>query len=178
MKEDLASAEAAFQALSKMQIPECDFCNDMLNFYVRLGLTEKAKDFIFQIRKIQVEFDEELLKAAMKVFCIEGMVKDAVQLIREFSSNKKFEDSVFTQTFSVAIHGNDRFTAAGIASKPLDQPGAMAFELALILYIADGNTTKAEETLNLLLKTANGLSVASQLIRKFTKEGKKICSCV
>lgn len=171
MKEDLASAEAVFQALSKVQIPECGFCKDMLNLYMRLGLTEKAKDFIFQIRKIQVEFDEELLKTVMKFFCIEGMVRDAVQLIREFSASKTFEDSVFTQTFSVAIQGNDRFNATEIASKPLDQQGAMAFELALILFIADGSTMKAEETLKLLLNSANGLSVASQLIRKFTKEG-------
>ncbi|KAK4362799.1 hypothetical protein RND71_018040 [Anisodus tanguticus] len=169
-KEYLASAEAVFQALSKMQIPECDFCKDMLNLYMRLGLTEKAKDFIFQIRKIQVEFDEELLKTVTKVLCIEGMVRDAVQLIREFSASKTFEDSVCIQIFSVAIHGNDRFTATEIASKPLDQPGAMAVELALILFIADGNTMKAEETLKLLLKTANGLSVVSQLIRKFIKE--------
>ncbi|KAJ8554189.1 hypothetical protein K7X08_024867 [Anisodus acutangulus] len=99
------------------------------------------------------------------------MVRDAVQLIREFSASKTFEDSVWIQTFSVDIHGNDRFTATEIASKPLDQPGAMAFELARILFIADGNTMKAEETLKLLLKTANGLSVVSQLIRKFIKEG-------
>ncbi|KAF3663821.1 Pentatricopeptide repeat-containing protein [Capsicum annuum] len=170
-KEDLASAEAVFQALSKMQIPECGFCKDMLNLYMRLGLTEKAKDFIFQIRKIQVEFDEELLKTVLKVFCIEGMVRAAVQLIQEFSASKTFEESVFAETFSLAIHGNDRFNATEIASNPLNQPGAIAFELALILFIADGNTLKAEETLKLLLKTANGLSVASQLIRKFTKEG-------
>ncbi|CBI26526.3 unnamed protein product, partial [Vitis vinifera] len=127
MKEDLASAEATFQALSKTGLPDAGSCNDMLNLYIKLDLLEKAKDFIFQIRKDPVEFDMELCKTVMKVYCKKGMLRDAKQLIQEMGTNGLFKDSEFIQTLSLIL--------------------------------------------KMLLKTAGGLSVASHLISKFTREG-------
>ncbi|CAK9172465.1 unnamed protein product [Ilex paraguariensis] len=175
MKEDLSSAEATFQALSKTGPPDANCCKKMLNLYMKLGLNEKAKDFIIQIRKDQVEFDEELLKTVMKVYCTLGMLRDAEHLIEEVSRSRSFEDSKLIQALSMAMDGDiRRLPRTEGAFEPLDQPGTMAFGFVLSLYLTDGNGSNAEEKLKMLLKTANGLSVASQLVCKFIREGKKL----
>ncbi|THG09889.1 pentatricopeptide repeat-containing protein At5g27270 isoform X2 [Camellia sinensis] len=172
MKEDLASAEVTYEALSKTGLPDTGSCNNMLNLYLRLRLTEKAKDFVMQMRKDKVEFDEELLKTVLKVYCKEGMVGDAEQLIEEMSTGGHFEDSKFIQTFSMLMHGQSRRpNKAEDSLERLDQPVAIAFKLILTLYSAAGNSSKTEEILKLLIKTANGLSIASQLVNKLIKEG-------
>ncbi|KAM7504970.1 hypothetical protein LguiB_003874 [Lonicera macranthoides] len=176
VKEDLASAEDTFRALSKTGLPDSGSCNDMLSLYMKLHLAEKAKGFVIQIRKDQVKFDEELLKKVMNVYCREGMLREAEQLMEELSISRSFKDNKFIQTFSMAMHGEfrRRLAEAGDAFEPLDHPGAMAFGLVIGLYLADGNASKIEEKLKLLLKTPNGLSVASQLVIKFVKEGKEL----
>lgn len=172
MKEDLASAEATFQALSKTGLPDSGSCNDMLRLYMKLGLTEKAKTFVIQIRKDQVKFDEELFKTVMKVYCKEQMLRDAEQLIDELSTSESYKDNKFIQTFSMAMNGES--WRPEDALEPLDPCGTMAFGMMLSLYLAYGNTSRTEEKLKLLLKTANGLTVASQLVINFIKEGKNL----
>ncbi|XP_057472012.1 pentatricopeptide repeat-containing protein At5g27270 isoform X5 [Actinidia eriantha] len=172
MKEDLASAEVTYQALSKTGPPDTGSCNNMLNLYMRRGLTEMAKDFVMQIRKQKVEFDEELLKTVMNVYCKEGLLGDAARVIEE-TSTSKLSDSKFVQAFLMVMHRESRRpTKAEDSLEHLDQSGALAFELMLLLYLAVGNSSKTEETLKLLLQTANGLSVANQLVSKLIKEGK------
>lgn len=171
MKEDLTSAEVAYQALSKTGLPDASSCNDMLNLYLRLGLMEKAKDFIAQIRKCHAAFDEELVKTVLKVYCNEGMLMDAEQLIEELSTHGTVEGSKFIQSFLMAMNGQcSRLTEAESASETLDLPDAMAFELMLMLCLAD-RSSKTQEKLKLLLKTKKGESVANQIICKFTKDG-------
>ncbi|PSS32261.1 Pentatricopeptide repeat-containing protein [Actinidia chinensis var. chinensis] len=171
MKEDLVSAEVTYQALSKTGPPDTGSCNNMLNLYMRRGLTEMAKDFVTRIRKQKVEFDEELLKTVMNVYCKEGLLGDAARVIEE-TSTSKLSDSKFVQAFLMVMHGESRRpTKAEDSLEHLDQSGALAFELMLLLYLAVGNSSKTEETLKLLLQTANGLSVASQLVSKLIKEG-------
>ncbi|KAK2972854.1 hypothetical protein RJ640_028382 [Escallonia rubra] len=172
MKEDLASAEVTFQALSKTGLPDYGSCNDMLNLYMRLGLTDKAKEFVIQLRKDQIEFDEELLKTVMKLYCKENMRQDAEQLIEELAASGVFKESKFVKTFSMAMHGDFRRPAEDTI-EPMDHQSVMALRLVLSLYLADGNGSKMEENVKLLLKTASGVSVASQLISKFVREGKK-----
>ncbi|KAK9283509.1 hypothetical protein L1049_011755 [Liquidambar formosana] len=172
LKEDLESAEVTFQALSKTGLPDTGSCKDMLNLYMRLGLTEKAKDFIIQIRDDQVEFDDELCKTVMKIYCKEGMLRDVEQLLEEMGTNGSFKDNKFIQTCFMAKHReSNRSEEADETIEALDQPDAMAFGLMLSLYLADGSTRNTEEILRLLIKTAGGLSVASQLISKFIREG-------
>lgn len=180
VKEDLASAEDTFRALSKTGLPDSGSCNDMLGLYMKLRLAEKTKGFVIQIRKDQVKFDEELLKKVMKVYCREGMLREAEQLMEELSISGSFKDNKFIQTFSMAMHGESRrrLAEAGDAFEPLDQPGVMAFGLMIGLYLADGNASKIEEKLKLLLKTPNGLSVANQFVIKFIKEGKELIYAV
>ncbi|KAL1804685.1 hypothetical protein ACET3Z_027753 [Daucus carota] len=55
--------------------------------------------------------------------------------------------------------------------EPLDAHGTMAFGMMLRLYMADGYGSGIEEKLKLLLNTPNGLTIASQLIINFVKEG-------
>ncbi|KAI9076367.1 hypothetical protein K1719_041682 [Acacia pycnantha] len=80
MKEDLISAEGAFLSLKKTGPPDAGSCNDMLNLYVGLGLVDKAKDFIVQIRENQLHFDEKLYRTVRRFYCKQGMVLEAEQL--------------------------------------------------------------------------------------------------
>lgn len=171
MKEDLAAAEATFQALSKTGFPDSGSCNDMLNLYMRLGLSEKVKDFTIRMRKNLVKFDVELFRTVMKVYCKERMPREAEQLIEELSTSESFKDNKFLQMISRAMNREAMGPAeTEVALKSLDQPGAMAFGLVLTLCMIDGNDSETEQTLKLMLKHANGLSVASQLVGKFIKE--------
>uniref|UniRef100_A0A6N2KM93 PROP1-like PPR domain-containing protein n=1 Tax=Salix viminalis TaxID=40686 RepID=A0A6N2KM93_SALVM len=166
MKEDLDSAEATFQALSKIGCPDAGSCSDMINLYVRLGLTEKAKDFIVQIRKGQLDFDDELFNTVIKVFCKEGMLKDAEQLVYEMGTNASFKDNRFFKTFSKVMYGEN---------KELENimvfADTMALGLILSLYLENGNFTKTEEFLKLILEAGSGLSMVSQLVNNFIREG-------
>lgn len=171
MKEDLASAEVTFQALSKTGLPDAGSCNDMLNLYVKLDLTENAKDFIVQIRKDGVVFDEELYKTVMRIYCKNGMATAAEQLMEEMGENVSFKDNYFFQTFFKTMHGGSLRTQSEDKLLASSQPDHMALGLMLSLYLADGNFSKTEEILKLLLEVAGGSSVVSQLISNFVREG-------
>ncbi|KAH7571495.1 hypothetical protein JRO89_XS04G0062300 [Xanthoceras sorbifolium] len=172
MKEDLGPAEVAFQALSKTGLPDAGSCNDMLNLYIKLDLTEKAKAFIGQIRKYQFDFDHELYKTVMKVYCNQGMLIAAKQLTEEMGKNGSFKDNKFIQTFSITMHGeyidHEQNGDKLVASSKLD---SMALGMMLNLYLIDGNFSKMEEILKLLLETAGGSSVVSQVISNFIRKG-------
>ncbi|KAK1412977.1 hypothetical protein QVD17_34633 [Tagetes erecta] len=165
MKEDLKAAEVTFQDLSETGYPDCRSCTGMLTLYMKLGLIEKAKDLIIRIRENKVKFDKVLLKMAMKVYCKENMSTDAEQMMQELSKNGLLEEEDnFVQTVLTGIRGD--FTGFKVSdSDPL------AFELLLTLYMAPETSYKMEKTLNVLLNTANGLLVASQLLINFIKEG-------
>ncbi|XP_004309071.1 PREDICTED: pentatricopeptide repeat-containing protein At5g27270 [Fragaria vesca subsp. vesca] len=171
MKEDLSSAEVTFQALSKTGLPDAGSCNDMLNLYIRLGLMEKAKDFIVQIRRDRVDFDEELFRTVMSVYCKEGMLGDTEQLINELSTSRLFKDSRFVQTISRAIyeHKDDQQPKGKLVT--FFQPDTTALGLVLSLYLANGNMSKIQRAVALLLETSGGLSTASQIIRNIIRDG-------
>ncbi|KAH0978665.1 hypothetical protein GBA52_005842 [Prunus armeniaca] len=166
MKEDLSSAEVTFQALSKTGLPDAGSCNDMLNLYIRLDLIEKAKDFIAQIRRDRVDLDEELCGTVMRVYCKEGMLRDAEKFVEELGTNGLYQDSRFIQTISWAMyeHKEGKFLT-------FDQHDTVALGLVLSLYLADGNISETEKVLASLLEASSGLSIASQLIKNFIREG-------
>ncbi|KAL7145979.1 hypothetical protein ABFS83_06G010300 [Erythranthe nasuta] len=166
VKGDLASAEVAFEALSGTGIPDVLSCKDMLNLYIRLGLSERAKTFIAQIRKDRIEFDEELFMTAVKVYCKGGMVREVEQLIEELSASETFLSVPFVQIFFMAMNGQ-----YGKWFEPLDPSGYVAVEMMLTLFLATRNEKKMKEKLVILLKTKNGESVANKMISKFSKEG-------
>ncbi|KAG6738543.1 hypothetical protein POTOM_058163 [Populus tomentosa] len=166
MKEDLDSAEVTFQALSKIGCPDAGSCSDMINLYVRLGLTEKAKEFIVHIRKDLVDFDEELFNTVIKVFCKEGMLKDAEQLVYEMGTNASFKDNRFFKTFSNVMYGENKELENIMVSAD-----TTALGLILSLYLENGTFNKTEEFLKLILEAGSGLSVVSQLVNSSIREG-------
>lgn len=172
-KGDIASAEATYQALSKTGLPDATSCKDMLNLYMRLGLSEKAKVFVAQIRKDRIEFDEELLMIVMKVYCKGGMLREVEQLIEELRASDTFEAIPFVQTFLTVMNGqNSRSIECESWFENLDQSEAVAVELMVMLCLEARNETKMKEKLKLLLRTNIGKSVANRLISQFAKEGK------
>ncbi|CAI9087046.1 OLC1v1021012C4 [Oldenlandia corymbosa var. corymbosa] len=170
MLEDVASAETTFHAISKTGSPQCSSCNVMINLFMKLDLMDKAREFILQIRDHQIEFDELLLKTVMRVYCKEGMLTEAVKLTEELSRIEPFEKSTFVQTFLLAVQDGRR-EAEIISSLPSEKINLLALELILDLYIETKDFVEAERIFKLLLGTSNGLSVASQLITKFCKQG-------
>ncbi|KAL5568239.1 hypothetical protein UlMin_024814 [Ulmus minor] len=171
MKQDLNSAEVTFQALSKTGLPDAGSCNDMLNLYIGLDLMEKARDFIARLRKDRVEFNEELIKSVMKVYCKGGMLRDAEELIEEMGTKELFKDNRFVQTIFRAMckrRGDGQLEGKLMA---FNQPDTLAIGLVISMYVADGNPNETEKALAVLLKTADGLSIARQLVSNFIKEG-------
>ncbi|KAK6936547.1 Pentatricopeptide repeat [Dillenia turbinata] len=162
MKEDLASAESTFHALSKTGHPDSGFCNDMLHLYLKLGLTEKAKDFILCIRKDQVELDEELLKTILDVYSKEGMLEEAEQLIQDICINDElFKSSGFVRTLSLVTElQSQRLETTKYPFEALNEPDSAALVLMLRLYLSADNISINKEVLKLLVETAGGLSVA------------------
>ncbi|KAL9234375.1 hypothetical protein vseg_009255 [Gypsophila vaccaria] len=76
MKDDLESAELTFQSLSSTGIPDTRSCSDMLKIYCRRNLFDKAKNFILQLRKDNVVFDEEISRIVSKVSSKERMLSE------------------------------------------------------------------------------------------------------
>ncbi|KAK4433188.1 Pentatricopeptide repeat-containing protein [Sesamum alatum] len=172
VKGDVASAEVAYEALSKAGVPDGSSCKDMLNMYLRHGLYEKAKSFIAQIRNDKIELNEELFMTVMKVYCKEGMLREVEQLMEELSASETFEGVPFVQTFFMTMNErSSRLQEYENWFESLDQSGAVAVELMLTLCLATRSETKMKEKLELLLKTEVGKSVGNRMISKFAKEG-------
>ncbi|EXB29163.1 hypothetical protein L484_019688 [Morus notabilis] len=172
MKKDVSSAEVTFQALSKIGLPDAGSCNDMLNLYLGLDLIKKANDFIAQIRKDRVVFDEELCKMVIKVYCKEGMLKDAEQLIGEMGTNELFKSNRFVQTIfrSLRAHRGDEQLEAKLTN--FDQPDIAALQLVIHMYMADGNIDETEKVLAEVLKISDGDAFkAKTLVIQLSKLG-------
>ncbi|GFP94280.1 pentatricopeptide repeat-containing protein at5g27270 [Phtheirospermum japonicum] len=169
VKGDLAGAEKAYRALSETGLPDATSCKDMLNLYLRLGLPEKAKAFVDEIRKDGIEFDEELFLMAMKVYCKGGMLREVEQFIEEVSVIEAFKNVPFVQAFFTVMNGS---TGNENWFVTLDQSGAVAVELMLMLCLATRNEiTMMKEKIELLLETKIGETVGNRMICKFAKEG-------
>ncbi|KAG6571207.1 Pentatricopeptide repeat-containing protein, partial [Cucurbita argyrosperma subsp. sororia] len=169
MKEDIRSAESTFQALSKTGLPDARSCIDILNLYLTLDLVDEAKDFIAHIRKDGVVFDEELYKLVMRVYCKEGMLKDAEILVELMKKDELFVDKKFMETFSFMMNENT------IGS--YEQPDYMALHMILRLYLANGDVgdaLKAETLTKELLELGYRLDDATtaSLISLYGKERK------
>lgn len=169
LKGDFKSAENAFQSLIKTGLPDADCCNDMLKMYMTLELWEKAKDFIHQIRRDRVEFDDVLCRTAMNVYAKEGMLTDVEQFMEEIRSSRLFKESNFTRTIEKALLLN-RSKAKG-AEGSLHFLDIDALALMLSLYLTNSDEMKIENTLHILLSTDDGTSIANQLLGKFFREG-------
>ncbi|KAL2615979.1 hypothetical protein AAZV13_08G097600 [Glycine max] len=175
MKEDVASAEGTFLALSKTGPPDAGSCNDMLSLYMGLNLTNKAKEFIVQIRENETNFDKELYRTVMKVYCKEGMLPEAEQLTNQMVKTEYFKNDKFFMTFYWILcehKGDMESDDELVAIEPIDKFNATALGLMLSLYLANGNFNKTKILLKLLLGyAAGGSKIVSQLIINLSKEG-------
>ncbi|RDX67819.1 Pentatricopeptide repeat-containing protein, partial [Mucuna pruriens] len=175
MKEDVVSAEGTFVALSKTGPPDAGSCNDMLNLYMGLNLMNKAKDFIVRIREDETHFDKELYKTVMMVYCKEGMLPEAEQLTNQMVKNESFKNDKFLMTFYWILceyKGDVQSDDELAAVEPIDKFDATALGLMLSLYLTNGNFSKTEILLKLLLGyAAGGSKLVSQLIINLSKEG-------
>lgn len=173
MKQDLSSAEKTFQALAKTGLPDAGSCNDMLNLYVTLDLMEKAKNFIVQIRKDRVDFDEELCKNVIRVYSKERMLRDVKQLIEEIGTTDSLKDNRFVKTIFRAFHGQKGEKQLHGKAEEFYQPDTVALGLVISMHLADGNIDETNKFLVLLLETGGNLFTATQLVSNFIKEGKR-----
>ncbi|XVF56533.1 hypothetical protein PTKIN_Ptkin06aG0128700 [Pterospermum kingtungense] len=167
MCEDLDSAEVTFQSLAKTGLPDSGSCNDMLRLYTRLNLTERAKTFIIQIRKDQVVFDGELYRTVLRIYCKEGILEDVKQLTKEMVANDSYKNNKFIQTIFKAICG-EYLGQGNVVSNQLD---TTALGYLLRLYMECKDFKKMEEVLKLSLESAGSMSVLTQLVNNFMKEG-------
>ncbi|KAK9755071.1 hypothetical protein RND81_01G000500 [Saponaria officinalis] len=172
MKDDLESAELAFQSLSSTGIPDTRSCSDMLYIYCRQNLFDKAKNFTLQIRKDNVVFDEELCWKVMKVYSKEGMRVEAEQFIEEISQSEPLKNTKFVRTLyitSLSEHGKVEKETGSLATSGVLDPNAL--ELMLCLYLACGDDIKTGYTLDLLLEASDGVFLANRLVGKIIHGG-------
>jgi hypothetical protein len=94
------------------------------------------------------------------------MLKDAEQLVYEMGTNASFKDNRFFKTFSNVMYGENKELENIMVSAD-----TTALGLILSLYLENGNFTKTEEFLKLILEAGSGLSVVSQLVNSFIREG-------
>ncbi|KAI4324874.1 hypothetical protein MLD38_030320 [Melastoma candidum] len=170
-REDLGSAEAIFLALSSTGQADAASCNDMLHAYINSGQMVKAIEFTFQIRKNREDYDEQLIKTIMRVYCRAGMVRDAEQFVEEMQTNSNLKDNRFVQTFLKKISGEYRGQKNDegrvFASKTLDP---VALGLMLTLYLGN-DMSRSEEIFQLLIDSEGGPSAVSKLMTSLIKEG-------
>ena len=173
-KEDVGSAEVTFHVLSRRGALDAVCCNDLLILYVKLGLMEKAKALITQIRTDQVHFDEDLYRTVMDVYCREGMIADAEKLIKEMGNIGLSMDKINKTSLMTMYGKSGGLQQAEDLFKALEQPDAAACANMVSLYVENGEMYKTKEMLKSLLEMTSGLSVASQLITKSVREGKQL----
>lgn len=173
-KEDVGSAEVTFHALSMHGAIDAVNCNDLLILYVKLGLLEKAKALITQIRSDQVHFDENLYRTVVEVYCREGMVADAENLMEEMKNVGLSMDKVNKTSLMTMYGKSGGLRQAENLFKALEKPDAAACASMFSLYLDNGDIDKTKKLLNSLLEMTSGLSVVSQLMIKSVREGKQL----
>ncbi|CAL5214059.1 unnamed protein product [Lathyrus oleraceus] len=174
MKENVVSAEGTFLALCKTELPDAGSYNDMLRLYVRLNLMNKAKEFIAQIRKDGTQFDEELYRTVMKVYCKEGMLPEAEQLTNQMVKHESLKNCKFFQTFYWILceHKEDvQIDDKLVTTKPTDKLDTTALGMMLRVYLTNNNFSKTKMLLKLLLGCAGGSNIVCHFIISLTKDG-------
>ncbi|XP_010494030.1 PREDICTED: pentatricopeptide repeat-containing protein At5g27270 isoform X1 [Camelina sativa] len=169
--QNVDCAEEAFRALSKTGLPDASSCNDMLNLYTRLNLGEKAKVFIKHIMADQVHFDIELYKTAMRVYCKEGMVSEAIELVEKMSRESEVKDNRFVQTLAEAMHIERNKQVKHEAVINVSRLDLTALGLLLTLRLKEGNLNETEAILKLMFTTDHGSLAVNRVIISFVREG-------
>lgn len=173
--QNVDCAEDAFRGLSKTGLPpDASSCNDMLSLYARLGLGEKAKGFIKQMIADQVQFDVELYKTVMRVYCKEGMVAEAQELVEKMGRGEAVvKDNRFVQTLAEAMHSERNKDDKQEAVINVSRLDVTALGMLLNLRLKEGNVNETKAVLNLMFKTDLGSAAVNRVISSFVREGMK-----
>ncbi|CAL9231813.1 unnamed protein product [Arabidopsis halleri] len=169
--QNVDCAEEAFRALTNTGLPDASSCNDMLNLYTRLNLGEKAKGFIKQIMADQVQFNIELYKMAMRVYCKEGMVAEAIELVDKMGREAVVKDDRFVQTLAEAMHIEINKQDKREAVLNVSRLDVTALGMLLNLRLKEGNLNETKAILNLMFKTDLGSLAVNRVISSFVREG-------
>ncbi|KAG8094101.1 hypothetical protein GUJ93_ZPchr0012g20826 [Zizania palustris] len=103
-KEDEASAEDAFRALSKYGQPDVFCCNDLLRLYMKLGHLHKAREIILKMSREDLQLDEDLCVTVMEFSTDHGIeifvgqtwgLVIASQLITKFAREGSTDEAKF-----------------------------------------------------------------------------------
>ncbi|KAK8939147.1 Pentatricopeptide repeat-containing protein [Platanthera zijinensis] len=170
-KENVLAAESTFQALCRSESPDAICYNRILILYLKLGLLEKAKTLVSQIRRYEVPFDEDLYLSVLEVYCRKRMVTDAEKLVDQMKSLGLGTDKR-SMTMPITLYGETgALQRAEDLVKAFEKPDAASLSLMLCLYLKSGDIFKALQMLKHLLGTVNGTSIANQLVIKLVREG-------
>ncbi|KAL1214874.1 Pentatricopeptide repeat-containing protein [Cardamine amara subsp. amara] len=169
--QNVDCAEEAFRALSKTGLPDASSCNDMLNLYTRLNLGEKAKGFIKQIMSDQVHFDIELYKTVMRVYCKEGMVAEAQEMVEKMGREALVKDNRFVQTLAEVMHIERNKQNKHEAVINVSRLDVTALGVVLSLRLKEENMNETKAVLDLMFKTSLGTSAVNRIINSFVREG-------
>ncbi|GAU23471.1 hypothetical protein TSUD_81530 [Trifolium subterraneum] len=173
-KENVVATEGTFLALCKTGLPDAGSCNDVLNLYMRLNLMDKAKEFILRIKNNRIQFDEELYRTVMEIYCKEGMLLEAKHLTNQMIKNESFKNCKFFQTFYWILceHKEDvQIDDKLVTIKPTDKLDTTALGTMLRVYLTNNNFSKTRMLLKLLLSCAGGSKIVNQFITSLTKDG-------
>ncbi|CAA7044947.1 unnamed protein product [Microthlaspi erraticum] len=169
--QNVESAEDAFRGLLKSGLPDASSCNDMLSLYARLNLGEKAKVFIKQMIADRVQFDIELYKTAMRVYCKEGMVAEAQELVEKMGREAVVKDNRFVQTLAEAMYIERHKQDKHEALVNVTRPDVTALGMVLNLRLKEGNLNETKAILSLMFKTDLGSAAVNRVISSFVREG-------
>ncbi|XP_020581510.1 pentatricopeptide repeat-containing protein At5g27270 isoform X2 [Phalaenopsis equestris] len=170
-KEDVGAAESTFRTLCRSESPDAICYNGMLILYLKLGLLEKAKGLVSEIKRYEVPFDGDLYRTVLQVYCRERMVIDAEQLVDQMHRSGMAIDNRMKMLL-ITLYGEvGALHLAENLLKTVEQPDVALLGVMLCSYLKNGDAHKASEMLKSLLETTNGLSIASRLMIKLAKEG-------
>lgn len=173
-KEDVVSAEGTFLALCKTGLPDAGSCNDMLSLYVGLNLMNKAKEFVVRITEDGTQFDEQIYRTVMKVYCKEGMLPEAEQLTNQMVTNESLKICKFFQTFYWILcehKGDVKIDDKLVTIKSTEKLDTTALGMMLRVYLTNNDFSKTKILLKLLLGCAGGSKLVSHFIISLTKDG-------
>ncbi|PKA66225.1 Pentatricopeptide repeat-containing protein [Apostasia shenzhenica] len=139
-KEDLESAESTFKIICKIAAFDAVCCNELLIMYLKLGLLEKARALVTQIRRYEVPFDENLYRTVLEVYCREGIVIDAEQLLDQMLISGLSLDKI-NKVSLISLYGKaGELQKAEELLKMLEQPDTAS----LAWLFPSGNVVKAK----------------------------------
>ncbi|XP_078438112.1 tetratricopeptide repeat (TPR)-like superfamily protein isoform X1 [Wolffia australiana] len=170
-KEDVESAESTFKKLTDCGQPDAVSCNELLILYIRLGLLDNARDFVAYIEKLNVQFDEDLYRTVLQVHCKDKNLEKAEGVLEEMEG-KGYSLDKYAKTSLMSMYGESgAVKKAETLFSSLGQQDIVARGVMLSLYLENGDIKSSKQVLKSLVETSEGLSLASQLLSKFSREG-------